>query len=563
MSERTRDNYGLIEANPHLTVGDGEHEHQERQTSMGDLCLSLAKLRFCTPPVEKLSDELLLQVLGHLVHPFLLTGAFSDAGDAEQDGTTVDRRELRNVCLVSRTFKRAATTLLYRCAHLATSTTPGSLLSSLHYYPLLRPLVKEISVPVHLGDSGRRPTYAYSISNTAYYDVPNEDEISARLSQPSPFAESVDYVPGGILRHIVQCVPQLRALTIPQTSLVNGPFTRNLILWNLTKLRIHVMVSNEVTLYTYDVAIETSFTLRWLSPGFIGERFPALERLELCTPTGTWVADLVAGDTGMEGGALGKYVESLKTTETGEEAPAEWSLLSLRLPIFHPSKLRALEFSSPGFDCYMQASHSEAQDWDLNRFLETSGSGLQTLSLDWGCDDLTWVPESYFGPAKRITGLNKLPSLTHLTISLGALFRKATIFNLAVQNLERFPDEGLEWLPEQLRTLRISEFVPGVVNSLILGPEDDDMAAVDGRNQAENICVRKHNGVVCRFIRLLRDHWLPRAEGRELWFLRFETLDWRARLTGEPRGRDGLVASLGQWEPEGPGFERVLPPSSE
>lgn len=531
---------------------------------MESLSLSFARLRLDTPPIEKLSDELLLQVLGNLVHPLLLAGVLSDVKTSERYDTTVDRRDLRNVCLVSRSFKRAATTLLYDCAHLATSNTPGSLLSALNNHPLLRPLVREISVPIHVGDVGRRPTYAYSISDRACYDLPDENKIPERLYKPSLFAERVEYVTGNTLRGIVEHAPELRTLTIPQTSLVNGPFTRNLILRNLTKLRIQVMVPNEVTLYTYDVMGGASFTLTWLRPEYIGERFPSLERLEVCTPTGTWEADLVAGDTDMEGGALGKYVESLRTTETGEEAPTEWNLMSLEQPIFDPSKLRALEFSGPEHECYMRCEHSEARGWNLNRFLGTKGIGLQTLSLDWGCDDPFDVAESYFGRARRVTGLNGLPSLTHLTVSLGALFGRSREFNLAVQNLERSPDEELARLfPELLRTLCISEFVPGVCNSLIMGPDDHFAAPNAGRHQAENIRIRKHNGVVCRFLKLLRTHWLPRAEGRELWFRRFKKLDWHARLSNSPTGRDGLVGVLGQLEPAEPGPERVLQPLSQ
>lgn len=541
-----------------------DSEHHGNRDSEGSLLDSFGALHLHVPPIETLPQELLLQVFEHLVHPSLVTTGFSEQqvihrGDdtrlkddvPDRHGTVgaAKRRDLRNMCLVSRKFKMAATTLLYRCAQLATDKAPTCFLNTLMAHPDLQPLVKRVSVATYVGRITKRFNFAFShdtdICTDLYWDLPRElpEEF---------FAQCGKYVGGEILRLIIPLVPNLQTLTIPQTDLVDGPFTKDLVLRNLTTLRITLMAQNEAIFHNY-VLSHAVRTTTWLSPGFIGQRFPALQCLDIFTPNGRWEAKLVSEEVNaVEGRSPLKYVQSLKTTTTSSIVPADWDLMSLKRPIFHPSKLHTLEFEGPGAYCI----EGLTVNWDLNRFLAEKGSGLRILSLDYEFHEngdynpYLYHQDVYFGAQQRLTTLDNLTNLTHLTVSLQALFGEADTFSDWVEEMKNSPDTELaKLLPQSLRTLRIAEYIPDVYE------EDwvDSIDEWDGHNY-----VRYHSRRVYRFLQALRAWWLPRDKGRELWFRRYDDLDLLEGYSGWDLGRSKIANILDDAADSDGEFERVL-----
>lgn len=578
-AKRTRDDAGLIEAQALpskrkviLPVAPFQSERSDGEAPDEAVLDPLSELRLCTPPIEILPQELLLEVFEHFVHHSLVTAGFPEQratyrkhdldlkdDQPNQHGfvSAVDRKDLRNLCLVSRKFKMAATTLLYRCAQLATIKSPWRFLLTLRAHPDLQPLVKHISVPTF----GRRNTkrFGFAFVNDTYYKV-----TSCRRREFDPgkkfFVECGEYLTVSRLMPTLSLVSNLRTLVIPQTILLDGPLTKNLVLRNLTKLRIKLMAQNEMAFQLCEHFISDG-TLTWLSPDLIGHHFPALQRLEISTPHGRWEADLVSEEVdSAEGGSPRKYVESLKTTTTFSIVPAEWDLMSLEQPIFHPSKLRILEFDGPGQDCSWVSRLAKFRNWNLNRFLAEKGGGLRTLSLDWEVHDYTnfdeptdfALPRFYFGFEGRLNTLDKLTNLTQLTVSLQALFGIAKTFWDWVDDMEARPENELaRLLPPSLLTLQIAEYIPGVYEEECNVWEYED-------EEFQNI--KYHSRCVSRFLQALRTWWLPRDEGRELWFRRYADLDQLEVDSGAALGRSGN-AFIVDCEAESDGmFERVLRP---
>lgn len=559
-------------------------ENHDRHISEAQVVDSLDELRLCIPPIETLPQELLLQVFGHLVHPSLVTAGFPDkpvahysnVEDYLEDGMTeswrrwaidrmpIDREDLRNVCLVSRKFRMAATTLLYRCAHFATAKSPGSFLLTLTAHPGLQPLVKHISVPQYMGCISDRFDFAFSHDTTNWrfgleeYLIPHEIDAES-------LAECGEYLGGGLLRLMMPLVPNLRTLVIPQTNLLDGPFTQTLVLPNLTMLRITLMTPNEVTFFNYGFAHAVR-TITWLAPSHIGHHFPALRRLEICTPNGQWEADLVSEEVDTsEGKSIWKYVESLTTTTTSPLAAVDWDLMSLKRPIFNSSKLRTLEFDGPGMYCPRVFNHvAHMANWNFDRFLNEKGSGLRTLSLDWEYHDIgenenpygTETQEVYFGPEGRLTNLINVTNLTRLTVSLQAIFGNASVFWDWADEMRASPEAELaKLLPPSLRTLRIAEYIPGVYE------ETWDIWEY-GDEVYRNI--QYHGRCVFRFLQALRTWWLSRDEGRELWFRRYADLDQlEMNSGGASLGRSGIAFILDYETERDERFERVLHPHEE
>lgn len=365
------------------------------------------------------------------------------------------------------------------------------------------------------------------------------------------------------LRLTVSLVPNLRTLVITQVILLDGPFTKDLVLRNLTKLRINLTAPNEVIFVLCGQSISDG-TLTWMSPDFIGHRFPALQRLEISTPHGRWEADIVSeGVDSLEGSSPLKYVESLKTTTTYSIIPAEWDLMSLEQPIFHPSKLRTLDFGGPGENCAWVIRIAKTRKWDLNRFFTEKGGGLRALSLDWKVHDHTDfdeptnldLPQLYFGPEGRLHTLDKLTNLTYLTTSLQAFFGIAKNFWDWVDDMEASPEKELaRLLPPSLRTLRIAEYIPGVYEGWWDIWEYEDEAYQN---------IRNHGRCVYRFLQALRTWWLSRDEGRKLWFRRNADLDQLEVDSGVPLGRSGIESILDYETERDEGFERVLHPHED
>ncbi|KAK7705811.1 hypothetical protein SLS64_007759 [Diaporthe eres] len=566
--KRTHDEAGLVE-----TCSQGHLQ-------------SLDELRLYIPPIETLPQELLLQVFEQLVHPSLVTAGFPDKhvmhysdinryqyledskpdryGPSKVDDRMlpIDRKDLRNVCLVSRKFKMAATTLLYRCACLATAKSPGSFLLTLTAHPDLQTLVRHISVPRYINFFTDRFDFAFSHDTTNWgfgnQDYPIHDELEV--------ADCGEYVGGGLLRLTMPLVPNLRTLIIPQNNLLDGPFTQDLVLPYLTMLRITLMTPNEATFFSYDFSHAVR-TITWLSPDFIGHHFPALQRLEICSPNGRWEADLVSEEVERaEGRCLWKYVESLRTKTTCPWASADWDLMSLVRPIFHPSKFHTLEFDGPGESCEVVFGRvADIANWNFNRFFTEKGDGLRTLSLDWELrdvvDDRPPVKnheEIYFGNMRCLTTLHKLSNLTHLTVSLQALFGIAGKFQDWVDNTKASPDTELARLfPPSLRTLRIAEYTRGVYEPSWCQSGDEHEEEYVGD------WVGSHSSAVYRFLQALRAFWLLRDERRELWFRRYAALDQFASENGRPMGRYRLTWILDDTTESDGGFERVLRPPED
>lgn len=569
-SKRTHDDASLVEAQSRpsqqnlttpLTIPHSEH-HNFRNTdedildSLGELCLN-------TPPIESLPQELLLQAFGHLVHPSLVTAGFpdkwvkhySDHTNREEDlngdgfGSAVDRKDLRNICLVSRTFKTVATTLLYRCAHLATAKSPERLLSTLAAYPDLQPLVKHISIPTYQGRFTARFDYAFSRGLMEL-----NDGCHSRHRMIS--AECEEVVEGSVIKRMMPLLPNLRTLVIPQLSFVDGPIINDLVLPKLTTLRIALMLPPEIIFETFGVRASLR-TVVGLRPEVLGHEFPALQRLEICTVTGTWEAHFVSGDGEVDKcGCPLKYVDSLKTTATTKVGVAEWHLLTLERPIFNSTKLHTLIFDGPGNEFWRPCSVALKIDWDLNRFLSEAGSGLRTLSLDWEVHHMEEhdTQLSFFGAWRHLVKLPQLANLTHLTVSLQALFGNTHLFCKKVIDINSSPDAELARIfPQSLLILRISEYIPGVYEFRGAIPDGPDYEnEIHGSSS-----ITTHNLAIFCFLNFLRSFWLMRAEGRELWFRRYARLDWHARMSRNPRGRDMWLTIFGP-TPEMDGeFERV------
>lgn len=547
-------------------------ERDGRRNSEGNPLDSFDALRIYVAPIETLPQELLLQVFGHLVHPSLVTAGFPERqaihrrddfhlNDDEPDSNgyvgVVKRGDLRNVCLVSRKFNMAATTLLYRCAQLATSKSPKSFMLTLSAHPDLQPLVRHISVPTYRGRIGKRFDFAFSHDTDNWTGSP-EDWPPENAVQ---FAECGEYFGGDLLRLMIPLVPNLRTLVIPQTNLLDGPFTKDLVLRNLATLRITLMVQNEEMFYTYGPSHAVR-TTTWLTPGFIGQRFPALQRLEISTPNSRWEANLISEEVdAAEGGSRLKYAESLKTTKMVPWIPADWDIMSLKRPIFHPSKLSTLELDGPSGKCDWAFEFAVGADWNLNRFFAEKGNGLRTLSLDWelhdddGDLDEPYLQEIYFGAEWRLTTLDKLTNLTHLTISLQVLFGCANMFWDWVDEMKASPDTELaKLLPPTLRTLRMAEYIPGV------SEEAWDSLDEDEEDEESYGVIRHHSRRVYRFLQALRAWWLLREEGRELWFRRDVNLDLMAHDTVAQKGRDRLTYILDDVAQKDGKFQRVLRP---
>lgn len=547
--------------------------HRHRRNSDGSLLDSSGELRLGIAPIETLPQELLLQVLEHHVDPALLTAGFPEKevlhyNDYFEDfesqsyrlGSCADhkaicRKDLRNVCLVSRKLKPAATTLLYRCAHLATDKSPGNFVLALTAHPELQPLVRHISVPTYLGMPTDHFDFAFSHDKNDW--KLDDDPRAPQVLLGDFFAGCGEYLRGGLLRLIVPLVPNLRSLIIPQANLMDGPFTKDLVLCDLTMLRITLMSPNDVLFCRLEHIWDASRTIDWLRPEMLGQRFPSLRRLEVYTPTGRWEANLI---TEIKEGAWPplKFVESLTTATTNETGSAEWDLSSLEQPIFNAFKLRTLEFDGPGRECDIASNFTLLTRWDLNRFLFEKGRSLSTLSLDWECHMAIGVPacrvphQIYFG-WDRLNTLNRLTNLTRLTVSLQALFCYSAIFNGRVQALEANPDTELSKLfPPSLRTLRVSEYLAGLY-------EQGSWYVRYNIHGFDIVVLREHNDFVYRFLQVLRSSWIPGAEGRELWFRPRADLNILATRSEVPMGRDRLagIFDYSAKDDENMGFERV------
>ncbi|KAL2279215.1 hypothetical protein FJTKL_13589 [Diaporthe vaccinii] len=242
--------------------------------------------------------------------------------------------------------------------------------------------------------------------------------------------------------------------------------------------------------------------------------------------------------------------------------------MSLKRPIFHPSKFHTLEFDGPGNSCEMVFDHvAEIANWNFNRLFTEKGDGLRTLSLDWELHDNVGddspndkePEEVYFGNMGCLTTLHKLTNLTHLTVSLQALFGHANVFEDWVHDTKASAETELAKLfPPSLRTLRIAEYIPGVYEVSWYYPGGEQVPA-----RAVERAACWHSDVVYRFLQALRAFWLLRDEGRELWFRRYGALDRFVSEYGSPVSRKRLAWILDDAAENERGFKRVLRPPED
>ncbi|KUI69996.1 hypothetical protein VM1G_05276 [Cytospora mali] len=480
-----------------------------------NLIRHFSKLRIDTPPIEKVPQEIILEILENLVHPL------------------ADRRDILNLCRTSRQLQAAATTILYRAPYLNTAKSVGCFLFTLTQNPDLVPLVRGL---ICSGIAACNPRLAYAFWNeddTTYNAMSTsfvkfgEGPLLGLDSSPIP-----DRISSQLLEAILRLLPQISDLSIPQTQLLEGPYTSQARLQHLTKLSISIVYHPEASFVSCPAPYSRRL-LSWLDPHSIGARFPVLTRLSVLTPTGQWMADLVPGDSSsIINGSPERYVERLVTRRTKLCGPAEWEFMSLGQPIFDPSKFHTLLADNPGRDSKRSCHYATSQSWDLNRFLATTGRGLRTLSLNWQGPHRLF---GYFGRNNtQLTNLNSLTNLACLTVSLQVLFGQTRNFNDCVDKLRKSPSSELDHLfPESLQILRVNEFIAGLFEN-----------SFRPRFMDEPSRIGDHNAAVDGFLQVLRDHWLAARGDRELWFRRWPVLD-RPMYKNRHHGRDGLSDFVG------------------
>ncbi|KAK7736544.1 hypothetical protein SLS53_006975 [Cytospora paraplurivora] len=453
-----------------------------------------------TPPSTRLPHELLVEIAAIV---------------ADQSSTTVEPRpltvtalqDLLNLCQTSRRLNGAATEVLYRAVYLPTGRSVGCFLFTLYQHPGLAQLVKGVFCPSLSGPSPKLSYAFWDFIDTTYNAVLSRNRFWEEPLPSQYFTPIPERIGGQLIMAIVQHLPHLKALTLSQSQLIGGPYTRDMRLQSLTKLTISVVDQPEVTFERCPAAYSRRL-VAWLNPRCIGARFTSLEVLEIITPTGRWAAKLVPGPVVDEHPR--RFVESLTTTRTDPYGPAEFDLVSLGQAIFHPDHFRTLIFASPGRKCENACWYASDRKWHLNRFLETTGRNLRALSLEWEWEHDGW----YFNQEMHLTKLMKLRHLASLTISLQALFGMSHEFNAAVDAMIMHPVEELAGLlPESLMILRINEYTFGN----------------EGVQEAKD-----HNRAVYYLVKFVRDYWLNVREGRELWFKRDAELDMHQLVTVDP-----------------------------
>ncbi|KUI55634.1 hypothetical protein VP1G_03055 [Cytospora mali] len=475
-----------------------------RHVPIENLIRHFAKLRIDTPPIERLPQEIILEILENIVHPL-----------AAQHVTAAmtDRRDILNLCRTSRQLQTAATTILYRVPYLKTAKSVGCFLFTLTQNPDLVPLVRELFCS---GIAAHNPRLAYAFWNegdTTYnamlamltsFDKFGEEQLPDLHSYPIR-----DCISSQLLEAILRLLPQISVLSIPQTQLLDGPYISQIHLQHLTKLSISIVHHPESSF----IACPAPYSRRLLSCG--------------------WPSSSRGDSSSMINGSSERYVERLVTRRTKLCGPAEWELMSLGQPMFDPSKFHTLLFDNPGRDAKHFGDYATSQSWDVNRFLATTGRGLRTLSLNWQGPPKLF---DYFGlDEEHLTNLNTLTNLTYLTVSLQVLFGRARNFNDRIDELRKSPSTELDRLfPESLQILRVNEFITGLFK--------DDLRPRYPIGRLSRI--RDHNSAVHGFLQVLRDHWLAARGDRQLRFKRWAILD-KCMYMDRHHGRGGLSDLVG------------------
>ncbi|POS73607.1 hypothetical protein DHEL01_v207999 [Diaporthe helianthi] len=504
-----------------------DRQSKRRQVIPDSLLDGFSKLQVVSSRrLDNLPQEVLLHILQHFAEPWVLTDDLADWTVYSSDRESKIRQQtLIALTRTCRTLNQPATSILYRCAHIPSSESFMSFLSSLYIQPGLAELVKQVSCSRHV------LVTASCVLQTLKSDpAPLNAELLRSGSQQTTLFRPIDghsrnssihnssIAHGHVLYCILKRIPALRALSVSSNSPWHTVFPVSVLpLEQLTKLSIATTQSPRLNFRDPDATRDP--LLNWLNKSNLG-RYPALKQLELVHPVGRWVANLVTVEAANGRGprVTEKYVTSLVTCWqcTGWRT-GSWELLSLGQDIFTPEHFHTLDY---GFESPRGRGSTGlmAPGWNLNRFLATTGRCITTLSLDWE----TKRPQlAQLGPTGTLTTLPMLTNLTHLTVSMQVLFQEATIFQAYMEDIFIDPGAGLaRLLPASLRVLRISEFMLGV-----LSPENQFL---------EDHNVQAYNYLLFDFIDVLRAYWLDARVDRELWFRHCPELEYHPRQANDP-----------------------------
>lgn len=492
-----RHHRALKSSQHHLALQGGCLNYLETpkgQDRIWQLSEAFAKLRISIA-IDRLPPEILLKIIEHFAETWVLTDDPADWDVYTLDHHSRERQEtLISLSKTSRSLSATATTVIYRCVHLATAKSARLFLRTLQTQPEVRSLVKQISCP-HLVYV--RPAYAFS------HDLPNYDKLSHVAALLHDKCDTIAYHE---LLEILQHIRHVRVLSVPQArlALVSGPWGGYLWLEHLRKLRISVPFLSSTSL--------DGSTLRrvldWLHPNVIMTAYPALEYLEVLSPFGRWQAELTTS-----GPPLlwpGKFVKSLSTTLFSVDPCMDWHLMTLEQPVFDPSYCHTFHFSGPAWTSHHQSDLTGGNRWNLNRFFTTNGRSICVLSLDFRVSDFN--RNVLFG-ARRITTLNELTNLTHLTISLDVLYGQDRFFAVRIGRMQHNPLAEINQLfPESLRVLRLNEYMTGIFTPMLILQSN------------YRFRLQSYLSAVCLFIHHLLHYWLEPRGDRELWVKHLESL---------------------------------------
>lgn len=505
-------------------------ESQSRQDAMSQLVQAFAKLSmsdnsFDDNPyatrkatLNNIPHEIILNIVEHFAEPWALTDQIADWTIYNLDRESRERQmTLISLCKTSRPLCAAATTVLYRCAHLATKRSVRYFLRALRMRQDLSLLVKQVSCPHHV--LMRLP---YIFAPDAFDHDVGRLLVGGWINEGSKrlLLDQGNVIGYQDLFEILFYIPHVRTLSIPRTELgfVTGPWGGGILrLEYLTKLSISVHFQPSSRLSHTD----PHPVLRWLDPDTIMTACPALQYLTLTSPYGEWQARFidVSSEMPMEKGRTihkaRKYIESLSTVNRGGGGCVQWDLMTLQQPVFNPAYFHTLHFAGPNWKNGQPLLFAQKQQWNLNRFLHINGKGIRVLTLDW--DTACSLPDKYtlFGPVRHITTLNGLTNLTHLTISLQALYSTVRSFSGQLfYNMRPHPGAEINRLfPKSLKVLRIDEFLQD-----IFVPPNLPQTAYEAR-------LTGFTSLVGYLISVLRPNWLCTRGDRELWFKRYGKLD--------------------------------------
>ncbi|KUI70193.1 hypothetical protein VM1G_06307 [Cytospora mali] len=481
------------------------------QDDISRLIQVFARLRLGGITIKDLPQEILLNIVENFAEPWVLTDDLADWTIYNLDRHSRERQQtLINLCQTSRSVSAAAISILYRCAHLATTKSFRCFLHTLRTRPEFIPLVKQISCPHEVL---MRLVYIFARNNIFGGNTDRLlgggwiDQWSGRLMVDE--GNIIDYYE---LFELIQYTPQLRALSIPQdhVGLIAGPWGGLLWFDHLKRLSVSVHFQPSSRLSGPD----PQRALSWLDPGYVAVAYPALQYLQIISPYGKWQAEFTPALRNRNSFTAVKYITSLSTIPLAGGACVEWELMTLQQPVFNSSYCHTLHFTGPASRKEGTDSLPQQKNWTLNRFLHTKGRGIRVLSLDWNNECTPLDKSIMFGPMRAITPLRGFTNLTHLTISLQVLFDMPSLFTREVRQMQDDPAHGINWLfPNSLKVLRVDEYMP-----YIFSPPGLPQRTYTHRARSFSYAVKL-------FVNWLRCFWLHNRDDRELWFKRFGKLD--------------------------------------